>query len=255
MDEEKFKEHIRHKGGLKILFGLLLVVLIIFIGAKAKNEIENKANIVENAMERTITVSAEGKIYAKPDIGEINLGVTNEAKTVSEAQKQSTEAINKIMAFLKSAGIAEKDIRTANYNISPVYDYTEHKQTLRGYQVSQNLEVKIRDLAKSGDIIAGVTANGANIVGGLSFIIDDSDALKAEARKQAIEKAKVKAEKLADDLGVNLGELINFSEYSGEIPKTFYNEAAGMEATPPSPEIPTGENEIIVDISLTYEIK
>lgn len=259
MNSEDIREKIigRQKGCIKLLFALFLIVLIVFIGAKAKNEIQNQANVMENVSQRTITVSGEGKIFAKPDIGKISLGVTNEAKTVSEAQNQSTEAINKIMAFLKSAGIEEKDVKTTNYYISPVYDYTEHKQILRGYQVSQNLKVKIRDLAKSGDIIAGAADNGANIIGGLSFTIDEPDALKAEARKQAIEKAKEKAENLAVDLGVNLGKLINFSESGGELPRIYYSEALEKGGAVPSaaPEIPTGENEITVDVSLTYEIR
>lgn len=256
MDEEKFNEYKKCcKGHLKLLIGLLLIVLIIFIGAKAKNEIQNNAKVLENTIQRTITVSGEGKIFAKPDIGEINLGVTNEAKTVSEAQSESMEAINKIMAFLKSAGIEEKDIKTTNYSIIPVYDYTEHKQTLRGYSVSQNLDIKIRDLAKSGDIVAGAAENGANLVGGLSFTIDEPDTLKTEARSQAIEKAKTKAEKLAEDLGVKLGKLINFSESGGEMPRIYYSESLGGAAPSAAPQIPTGENQITIDVSLTYEIE
>jgi uncharacterized protein YggE len=258
MDKEKFEERImRHKMASKLLIGLLLVVLIIYIGALAKNEIQNKAKGVENVSQKTITVSGEGKIYAKPDIGKITLGVTNEAKTVSEAQGKSTEAINKIMDFLKSSGIEEKDIKTTNYSITPVYDYTERKQTLRGYQVSQNLEVKIRDLTKSGDIIAGAAGNGANLVGGLTFTIDEPDALKAEARTQAIEKAKEQAQKLAADLGIKLGKLISFVESDG-YPVYYGKEMTlglGLSAETVSPPIPTGENEITIDVSLTYEIK
>jgi len=261
MDKEKFNEYTKCcNGHLRLLIGLLLIALIIFIGAKAKNEIENQAKGVENVTQKTITVSAEGKIYAKPDIGKINLGITNEAKTVSGAQKQSTEAINKIMAFLKSSGIEEKDIKTTNYSITPVYDYTEHKQTLRGYSVSQNLDVKIRDLSKSGDIIAGAATNGANLIGGLSFTIDEPDNLKTEARKQAIEKAKTKAEKLAEDLDVKLGKLISYNE-SGNYPiyPIYYDKSTslglGGGENASTPEIPAGENEITINVSLTYEIE
>ena len=255
MDEEKINEHLKCcKNYFKILIGVLLVVLIIFIGAKAKNEIRNEMKISES--QRTITVSADGKVFAKPDIGQISLGVNNEAKTVSEAQKQSTSAINKIMDFLKKSGVEDKDIKTTNYIIYPVYDYTERKQTLRGYSVSQNIEVKIRDLTKSGDIIAGAADSGANIVGGLNFTIDDPDALKAEAQKQAIEKARAKAKELASNLGVRLSKLINFSE-NGYMPPIYYakSEALGMGGGSATPSIPTGENEITSTVSLTYEIK
>jgi hypothetical protein len=244
-----------HKYIFKIPIILLLLVLIVFIGGKTKNEIQNRAKGVENVSQRTITVSADGKVFAKPNIGEINLGVTNEAKTVSEAQKLSTKAINKTVAFLKSLGVAEKDIKTVGYYINPVYDYYKGKQTLRGYEVGQKLGVKIRDLSKSGNIIAGAAENGSNITGGLNFTIDDPDALKVEARKQAIVKAKVKAEKLASDLGVKIGKLINFSENGEGVPRLYYAETLGAGAAPAVPEIPTGENEITVSVNLTYEIR
>lgn len=258
MSNEKFQGHMGHmchKTGLRILIGLVLIALILFLAAKTINEFRNEPNIVKNAPQATITASGEGKIYAKPDIGEINVGVTNEAKTVAEAQTQSTNAINKIVAFLKSAGVEEKDIKTTNYNINPVYDYAKGKQVLRGYQVSQNLGVKIRNLEKSGDILAGATENGANIVGGINFTIDNPDSLKEQARSQAIAQAKDKAAKLAVQLGISLGKLINYSE-SGTQPPIFYAKsmAEGIGGAP-SPEIPTGENEIIVDVSITYEIR
>ena len=244
-----------HKYIFKIPIILLLLVLIVFIGAKAKNEIRNETKIIES--QRTITVSADGKVFAKPDIGQISLSVTHEAKTVSEAQKKSTEAINKIMTFLKSAGIEDKDIKTTNYNIYPKYDYYKGKQVFIGYEVSQSLQIKIRNLEKSGNIIAGATDNGANIAGGLNFTIDDPDALKAEAQKQAIEKARTKVKDLVFKLGVRLGELINFSE-NGYIPPIYYAksaEALGIGGGSVSPEIPTGENEITSFVSLTYEIR
>jgi uncharacterized protein YggE len=258
MDEEKINEYMKCcKNPVKILIGAVLAVLTIFIAAKAVNEIKNEGKTIQD-VQNTITVSAEGKIYAKPDIGEINLGVTNEAKTVAEAQAKSTEAINKVMDFLKSSGVEEKDIRTTNYNIRPVYDYTEARgQTLRGYSVSQNLDVKIRDLAKSGNIIAGAATGGANVVGGLNFTIDDLDAIKAQARQEAINKARNKAKELTDELGIKLGKLVSFSE-SGGYP-IYYDKSmalgVGGGETVPAPSIPTGENEITVDVSLTYKIK
>lgn len=240
---------------LKALVGILLIALIVFVGALAKNEIKNQANLVENVSQATISVSGEGKILAKPDIGRISIAVTNEAKSVGEAQGQSTAAINKIVAFLAASKIDDKDIKTTNYSINPVYDYYKGKQTLRGYQVSQNLEIKIRDLAKAGDIIAGAAENGANMLGGLSFTIDDPEAIKEQARQKAVANAREKAKALASGLNVKLGKLINYSE-SGATP-IYYGRALGMGGAVESaaPAIPAGENEIIIDVSLTYEIK
>jgi uncharacterized protein YggE len=259
MDEEKISEYMNMKcckNSVKILIGAVLVVLTVFIAAKAINEIRNEGKTIQD-VQNTIAVSAEGKIFAKPDIGEINLGVTNEAKTVAEAQKKSTDAINKIMDFLKNSGIEDKDIKTTNYSIYPVYDYTERKQVLRGYSVSQSLDIKIRDLAKSGDIISGAANNGANVIGGLNFTIDDLDVVKEQARQEAIKKAQVKAKVLASELGIKLGKLVSFSE-SGGYPIYYEKSMAlgiGGGESVPSPSIPTGENEIIVSVNLVYKIK
>ena len=189
MNNENIGEKIigRQAEYLKILLGAFLIVLIVFFGAKAKNEIENIP---------TISVGAEGRVFAKPDIGEIVLAVFHEAKTVSEAQKQSAETINKIMNFLRAAGVEEKDVKTTNYGINPQYDYIEGKQIFRGYQVSQNLQVKIRKLENSGNIISGAADNGANIVGGLNFTVDDPDLLKTEARGRRFERKTRQIDKL-----------------------------------------------------------
>ncbi len=247
-------DEIKHH--IKALACLLLLALIVFVGAKIKNEIKNE-KVVKNVVQRVISVNGEGKIYAKADIAEINLGVTNEARAIAEAQNQSTTAINKIMSFLKSSGVLEKDIKTTNYSIYPVYDYIKGKQTLKGYQVSQNLDVKIRDLAKTGDIIAGAAENGANLVGSLSFTFDDPEALKAQARELAIKDAKEKAKKLASNLDIKLKGLINYSESSAGDTRVFFSEALGKggAASAPSPEIPAGENEITINVSLAYEIR
>ncbi|OHA15225.1 MAG: hypothetical protein A3A10_00960 [Candidatus Tagabacteria bacterium RIFCSPLOWO2_01_FULL_42_9] len=255
MNNENIGEKIigRQAEYLKILLGAFLIVLIVFFGAKAKNEIENKGRTMENIP--TISVGAEGRVFAKPDIGEIVLAVFHEAKTVSEAQKQSAETINKIMNFLRAAGVEEKDVKTTNYGINPQYDYIEGKQIFRGYQVSQNLQVKIRKLENSGNIISGAADNGANIVGGLNFTVDDPDLLKTEARGRAIEKAKAKAKKLAEDLNVKLGKLISFNE-SAYFPYPISSYKGEMMAVGGvAPEIPTGENEITANVSLIYEIK
>lgn len=240
----------------KVILSILLIALIVFLGAKAKNEITNRGSAIESINQRIITVDGKGSLFAKPDIAEINLGVTNQAKTVADAQKQSTNAINKIFSFLKSAGIEEKDIKTTNYNIMPLYDYERGKQIFRGYEVSQNLLVKIRNLNNVGNILAGATDNGANLVGGLNFTIDNPDALKEQARRQAIENAKAKAKSLAVDLGIKLGRLISFNESGGAYPRIYMQaEALGKGGASIAPDVPSGENEIVVMINLTYEIK
>ena len=241
------------------LLSILVIVLAIFLAIQAYNGFQEGKYIGKDIMpSNTITVSAAGEAFAKPDIAQISVSAVREAKTVLEAQKSHTESINKIVAYLKDSGIEEKDIRTSAYNIYPRYDYLRDKgQVFRGYEVSQTLDVKIRDLEKVGKILNGVAEMGANQVGGINFVIDDEDAVKREARKQAIDKAKEKADQIAKDLGVSFGRLVSFYESSGDFPiyRSYMTEGMGGAELVPAPEIPSGENKVTITVNLTYEIK
>lgn len=234
---------------------VLAAVLAVFVAVKAYNGfLEGKYIGKEFAPTSTISVSATGEVFAKPDIAQISLSVIKEAKTVIDAQKQNSEAINKITKFLKDSGVEDKDIKTTGYNIYPLYDYIEKQgRVFRGYEVRQSLEVKIRKIDDAGKILAGAAEAGANEVSGLSFKVDDEEVLKREARKQAIDKAKEKAGQLAKDLNINLLRLVNFSE-SGDAP-IYMMRAEGTGGGAVAPEIPTGENKISISVNLTYEIR
>ena len=153
----------------------------------------------------------------------------------------------------------DKDIKTTGYNIYPQYKYSQYggQPTITGYQVNQSIEVKIRDLDKVSNILDGVISAGANIVNQLSFEIDNPDALKAEARAKAIADAKKKAGELQSQVGISLGKIVNFSENTGGYPVPIYYDAKGigMGGGGGGPSIHTGENEISVNVSITYQIK
>ena len=221
----------------------------------------------------TITVSGEGEVFAVPDTATFSVTVQEEAKEVKDAQKVATEKSNAIIAYLKGKGIEEKDIKTADYSVYPQYDYLQDtvcregycppgRQTLRGFQVSQTLTVKVRDTEKAGDLLSGVGSLGASSVSGLSFELDKSDqnAKEAEARGLAIDDAREKAEALAKQLGVSLVRIVGFSE-NGNYPMYYAKAEMSMVADgrggapAPAPEIPVGENKITSNVSVTYEIK
>ena len=179
--------------------------------------------------------------------------------------------MNDIIAYLKGAGVEEKDIKTTDYSVYPQYDYTQSvcreglcppgRQVLRGFQVSQTLTIKVRDTEKAGELLAGVGSEGASQVSGLSFTIDDEDALQAEARNMAIEDARKKASELAKQLNVKLVRIVGFSENGGGYPAPYaYGRGgvamdASMETKAIAPELPVGENKIVSNISVTYEIR
>ena len=243
---------------------VLLIVAIVFLVSLTvwvSIDIQNKIQETEN----TITVSDTGEVYAKPDLALTTFSVITEEKQVAEALSKNTEKMNAVIDSVKNQGVEEKDLKTVSFNIYPryeyqrvepeIYPYPPGKRVLVGYEVTQSLEVKIRDMAKIGDIIQGATDAGANQVGDLQLTIDKQDELKKQAREQAIEKAKTKAKELASQLGVNLVRISNFSE-SSIVPRYYgLEKVAAMGTGEEAPQIETGENKIEVTVIITYEIK
>ena len=151
-----------------------------------------------------ISVSADDKVSASPDIAVTSFGVqTGRQPTVKAAMELLTKSMTKVLAAVKAAGLEDKDITTESFWLSPVFDYVNGSQLPRGYEAHQSLSVKIRDLDKIGDVLSAATAAGANQGGGISFSIDKPDVLQGQARAKAIVKARAKAQELADELGMS----------------------------------------------------
>ncbi len=207
------------------------------------------------------SVSSTGRIFAKPDIANLTLGFqTKVLPTAAEAVDENSTKMNEIVKALKGLDIEAKDIKTTNYNLNPVYDWTDNKgRQLKGYQVNQNVTVKIRDLDNIGEAISKTAESGANQVGNVSFSIDDEDELKTKARNEAIAKAKEKAEDIAKTAGMKLGKIVNVYEnqvnYSPQVYRSDMAFGMGGAEKIEAPDIQTGENEIKVEVTITYQVK
>ncbi len=208
----------------------------------------------------TITVSGDGKVSGAPDIALLSLGVqTGRQRTSKEANDLLAKNMNAVIDALKKAGVAEKDIATQYVSLEPVYNYAAGTQQITGYQASQSLQVKVRDLDKASDVLAAATNAGANQAGGVQFVIDKPDELRAQARTEAIAKAKAKAEKLAGALGMRLGRIRGFSEdgNGGTPPMPYAARGMGggvaMDAAQAIP-LPSGEQDVMVNVSIVYEL-
>ena len=182
------------------------------------------ARAEDKAMERTITVSATGTAEAEPDQARITSGVSTEAPTAREALTGNTEAMNKVISELKAKGIDSKDIQTASFNVEPVMDYSKDGQPpkLRGYRVSNQVVVLVRDLDKLGSVLDDLVTAGANQVQGLAFEVSKAETLKDEARKNAIANALRRAKLLASAAGAEVGQVLQISEETtSDVPVTF----------------------------------
>jgi uncharacterized protein YggE len=256
-------------GGLKKVTTFAIGALAVFLIVET---ISGLANIGQGEREypaqNIISVSGKGEVVAIPDTATFSFAVTEEASTVALAQKAATTKINATIAAFKEKGIADKDIKTTYYSINPRYEYQRGAPTyyppvgerqLVGYEVSQGIEVKVRNIEKAGEMLSLAGAQGVQNVSGLSFTVDKEEDLKREARDKAIVEAKSEAKKLAKSLGVRITNLVSFSE-SGPYPiyaKYGFDVSAtrgGFESSP-APEVPVGENKIVSNVTITYEIR
>jgi len=236
---------------------LVMLGLLTVLGTIVVKNLKSYQYIGKPTAERdTISISGQGKVTGIPDIATIEVGLMTEKPDVASAQKENTLKMNRLIKKLKELGVEEKDIQTSYYNIYPQYDWPEGKQVLRGYQVNQGVSTKIRNLSKVGDILAAAGEGGANQVSGLSFNIDDPEKLRQEARIKALQNAKEKAEALAVVAGVELGKIVSFSEYS-EAPSYTYKamEGLGGGGEAPAPTVEKGSMDIVVNVTISYEIK
>ncbi len=212
----------------------------------------------EASANREITVVGTGDVTAIPDIATISLGVTTGPQpTADRALAMLTSRFDGVVKSLDKLGVAEEDIKATNISLNPQYDYNDGRQQLRGYTASESVRVKIRKLDTAGQVIAAATGEGINQVSGLSFTIDDTSALEAEAQEEAIDDAKTKAERLAKALGARLGDVKSFSASGGSNPpQPLYARAelsdAALEEGPP---VPAGSQDITTTVTITYSLR
>lgn len=248
----------------------VLAILALFLLVLTINGAQNLGRPT-SPLTNVITVSGSGKASAVPNIADITFGVTETASTVAEAQTAATAKNNSALDAVKKLGVADKDVKTVSYNVSPHYTYPSPcppgalcpqyaggNPKVTGYDVSETIEVKVRDTAKAGEVLQALGSLGVQNIYGPNFIVDDSHAVTNEARGKAIADARAQAELLASQLGVHLGQIVNYSE-GGNYPVPMYasmgkgGTMSADVAAPPS--LPTGENETNVTVTITYEIR
>jgi len=212
-------------------------------------------------MRPKIEVLGEGEARVSPDMAIVTLAVLKEAPTAREAMDQNNSAMAAVIAALKEEGIAAKDLQTGGLSINPQWVYPDgkdpaEKPRITGYQVTNSLTVRVRDLAKVGGVIDRSVSLGVNQGGNIVFTNDDPAEAMSEARKDAVENAMAKAKTLAEAAGVGLGSVLRITEGGGmpaPMPMMKSMRAQGMVAEASVP-IEAGENTYTVQVNVTFEL-
>jgi uncharacterized protein len=217
--------------------------------------------LAQQAPERPrIVVSGEGEAAISPDMAVISLSVMREAETAREALDQNNTAMNDVIAALKQAGIASRDLQTSGLSIQPRWDYPrgedgQQQARLVAYQVTNSLTIRVRELTQLGAVIDEAVTLGVNQGGSINFTNDDPDAVVDEARRAAVADAMTRAKSLADAAGVTLGRVVEITEQSDAPPPMPLGvRAMRMEAADAAVPVEAGENSYRVRVTMTFAI-
>jgi uncharacterized protein YggE len=163
-----------------------------------------------------LSVSAQAEARRVPDVATISAGVVTQAVDANAAMRANATQMDKVMAAIRAAGIAERDIQTSGVNLNPQYKYVDNQApAITGYQASNTVNLKVRDIARLGKVLDALVASGANQVNGPSFEIDQPEAAYDEARRGALEKAQARAAMYAKTLGLRVRRIVRISAGGG----------------------------------------
>lgn len=205
----------------------------------------------------SITVTGMGEVHNQPDMARVSIGVVTQESTAVEALDKNTEAVEKLMAALKAHKIADKDIQTSNFSISPQYDYDRSNQPqpprLTGYRVMNQVRIAVRKIADLGAVLDKVVTAGANQINQVTFEIDEAESLRDTARQMAIRDARRKAALYAKEAQLRLGPVLTVVEAGGTVPVQPFGIAMAQEAR--AVPIAPGELTIRQEVRVTFAIE
>ncbi|KPN20829.1 hypothetical protein AO715_13605 [Xanthomonas sp. Mitacek01] len=202
-----------------------------------------------------LSISAQAEASRAPDIATMSTGVVTQAADANAAMRANAEQMAKLMQAIKAAGIAERDVQTSGVNLSPQYRYAENQPpAITGYQASNTVNLKVRDIGKLGQVLDALVASGANQINGPTFEIDDADAVQDEARSAALKKAQARAEVYANSLGMRVRRIVSISEGGGfqAPPRPMMAMRAMAESADTS--ISPGESTLTANLDVVFEL-
>jgi len=205
---------------------------------------------------RTITVTGQGEVKAAPDEAQLSTGVVTQATTAAAAMARNRDAMNRVFATLKSLGIAQKDIQTSDFTVSPQYasDRSGDAQRITGYQVSNTVHATIENLSRLGPALDALVASGSNSLGDIAFSIRDPKPLEAQARAAAMRDAIDRAQTYARAGNLQLGPVLSISE-GVEAPHPMFRAMAMAPAASAPTPVAAGEESVSANITVSFEIR
>ncbi len=206
-----------------------------------------------------VELSVFESVDVAPDLATIGAGVTTEAPTATEALRQNSAEMQKVIARIKASGVAEKDIQTTGINLNARYDYDQQtqRQVFRGYQASNRVNVILRKIDNTGRVLDALVQAGATDLTGPSFSIDDDTAAKDAARKRAVERANAQAKAYAAMLGYQNVRVLSISEAMqgmGPMPMPFAKSRDAIEVSAAPAPVQPGMVQTGVNVAITYEM-
>jgi uncharacterized protein YggE len=248
---------------LMVMGIVFLLVATIFTFFAIQNTSKQTKYLGSTSGDNTVNVSETGTVYAVPDVALVTFTTITGATTIDAALANNREKSNRIIDFLKRQNVNDTDMKTVDFNVYPKYEwqtkgidltvYPLGKRVIVGYEAVESIEATVRDNDQIGRTIQGSIEAGASQVSGLRFIISNEADFKKQAREQAITNAKIKADEIAKNLNVKLGNPISFTEsYFSPVYSSTEKSTAG---TGSNLQIVVGENKIEVTVNVSYEIR
>ncbi|MCL5438435.1 MAG: SIMPL domain-containing protein [Patescibacteria group bacterium] len=251
------------------LFAIVIFFVVLFLYTKIAGPFPFSFSVIQTTKTNLFSVSGTGKVNTIPDTAVISAGITVNTTNVGDAKNQANTIMNNITSALKKLGVEDKNIKTINYSVTPEYNSpitidkivplnTASSQKIIGYTVTENVQVKVKPIDKANQAVDSITGNGGNVIGNVSFTVDDATQknLENKARQDAIKEAKSKAQTLASAAGMRLGNVVDVQE--NYYPRVGYGGGGGnidLKQSEPPTDLNPGETTIEITVTLFYETR
>lgn len=239
-----------------VLLAIFLVYSIVWVFVSIQKTMAEARHIgVSDQLAPSISVTAEGSASQVPDKAEVDLTILNRAATSSFAQEVNDAGMSSLIAAMRGLGIEDKDLQTTAYRVSPLYDYDVSPAVINGYEATQTLTVSITDMAKTDAVLAAAGDLGVDQIGDVRLSVTDESEVLAAARAEAIADAYAQAVDIAHAMGQDLGGVVSYYEsQGGSYPYASSRSFDAMEGAMMG-EIVEGENESVVNVTITYALE